>query len=82
MTAPTLPLEWREDPRLLTGGVFEAAVAWCPCGWRHAVGSYTRKVNAERANEMYQLHREKFCPVAALPPATVYGARLLQEGEE
>lgn len=71
-----LPLEWRvkgDDPR---GGVIDAAVAWCSCGWRYAEGCYSRKDNRERARLMFALHRERWCPVALLPPADVEGARL------
>lgn len=77
MSAPQLDLEWREEPQRLRGGVVDAVVAYCGCGWHFSASYDTRKHNRARAESMFDLHREKFCPFAALPPAEVDAARLL-----
>lgn len=81
MTAPQLALEWQEEPTVsLRGNVVDAALAWCSCGWRYAASDQSKKANRVEAEEMFTLHREKWCPVALLPPADVDHARLLGGG--
>lgn len=89
MTAPQLDLEWHQEPQRLTGGVVDGFIAYCGCGWRAAATYFTKKAdNRERAEYLYALHREKFCPFASLPPVQVYGSQLLassavgDEGQE
>jgi hypothetical protein len=77
MSAPQLALEWRADPEPMRGGVVDAALAWCSCGWRYAETCYSRKENERHARIMFEIHRERFCLLASLPPAEMSAARLL-----